>query len=270
MLNKKYNFLAGFPRSGNTLLSALLNQNPNFYSSPVSPVCEHMFRMHNTVIGDHGLRNQENLTRTTSTLNKYMDMFYSDVQQPVVFDREKSWLVPTNLNLIFQYITSKPKILFTVRNYLDIVASYIRLAEADIVYEIQQLNLAMSDLPKYDQIAEYLSRINSELDLGMLSVRTGLKPEYKNYVHFVDYDELINNPTKTMKEIYTFLEEKFFDHNFNDIKKIEIDRDDVLNQNPLTHFVDNTLTPSQTVASEFFSDNILKKYSNMNIWKTSI
>ncbi|NBP58534.1 sulfotransferase, partial [bacterium] len=35
---KKYYFISGLPRSGSTLLSAILNQNPRFYSGPNSPV----------------------------------------------------------------------------------------------------------------------------------------------------------------------------------------------------------------------------------------
>ena len=34
--NKKFYFMAGLPRSGGTLLSSILNQNPNIYVSPQS------------------------------------------------------------------------------------------------------------------------------------------------------------------------------------------------------------------------------------------
>ena len=35
---KTYYFMAGLPRAGSTLLSAILNQNPRIYSGPSSPV----------------------------------------------------------------------------------------------------------------------------------------------------------------------------------------------------------------------------------------
>ena len=35
---KKYYFIGGIHRSGSTLLSTILNQNPRFYSGPMSPV----------------------------------------------------------------------------------------------------------------------------------------------------------------------------------------------------------------------------------------
>ena len=39
---KKIHFIAGLPRTGTTLLSAILNQNPNFHSGPNSYVLNMM------------------------------------------------------------------------------------------------------------------------------------------------------------------------------------------------------------------------------------
>ena len=39
---KSIYFLGGLPRSGNTLLSALLNQNPDIYVSPLSPLLNNL------------------------------------------------------------------------------------------------------------------------------------------------------------------------------------------------------------------------------------
>lgn len=270
MNNKTYYFLSGMPRTGNTLLSALLNQNPKMYSSPLSPVCEQMHRLNVTLQEPNALRNEENFERTKYILNNYIQNFYSDVNKPIIFDREKYWLSPPNLDLIFNYITPNPKIIFTVRNYVDVLASYVNLSLADIEYEIEKQYLCIKDLPRYDLVAEYLSRTNSSLDLSMLCIRTGLKEEYKKYVHFIDYNDLVTFPEQTLKDMYFFLEEEPFKHDLNNIKKLEIDRDDKTNQNILTHFVSPSITPSQLKGSEIFSDYILKKYSNMNIWKNDV
>ena len=41
-MEKQYYFLSGFFRSGNTVLSAILNQNPKIHSSPISGLIEHI------------------------------------------------------------------------------------------------------------------------------------------------------------------------------------------------------------------------------------
>ena len=42
--------------------------------------------------------------------------------------------------------------------------------------------------------------------------------KYPNNILLVDYDELINNVPKTMKRIYNFLDEEYFEHSL-DIKQ---------------------------------------------------
>ena len=44
-MKKTFYFMAGLPRSGSTLLSSILNQNPRFYSGPSSPVLGAMYAL---------------------------------------------------------------------------------------------------------------------------------------------------------------------------------------------------------------------------------
>ena len=50
--NKRFYFMAGLPRSGSTLLSSILNQNPKFYSGPSSPVLSTMYAIENHLTND--------------------------------------------------------------------------------------------------------------------------------------------------------------------------------------------------------------------------
>ena len=50
-MNKTFYFMAGLPRSGSTLLSSILNQNPRFYSGPSSPVLGAMFAVEQDFMG---------------------------------------------------------------------------------------------------------------------------------------------------------------------------------------------------------------------------
>lgn len=52
VFKKTYYFMAGLPRSGSTLLSSLLNQNPKFYSGPSSPVLSTMFTVESHLSND--------------------------------------------------------------------------------------------------------------------------------------------------------------------------------------------------------------------------
>jgi sulfotransferase len=268
MHNKTYYFLTGMPRSGNTLLSALLNQNPKFYSSPLSPISEHIYQLDLTLTSETGLRNKENYLRTENILNQYVDLYYSDVNKDIVFDRQKNWTTPKNMENIIKYINPKPKIIFTVRDYLEVLASTTSLSYNEIEQQMNQLNLNMShNMHRFDKIAEYLSFPNMAMDLSMLSIRTALLPEYRDFVHFVEYDDLVKNTEKTLQGIYDFLGEDAFEHDLENIKKVEVDNDLALTHNPKTHLVHSEIVPSSTNPRDFFTDFIINKYSGMNIWR---
>jgi sulfotransferase len=124
-MNKTYHFLAGLPRSGNTLLSAILNQNPDIYSTPLSPLPTFMWEFANSAGNmEQTNRNTENQIKAEIFLSSFMDNYYKEVEKPVVIDREKAWGTPANLNIIKQYITPTPKIIFTDRKSTRLNSSH--------------------------------------------------------------------------------------------------------------------------------------------------
>jgi len=98
-MDKTYHFLSGLPRSGNTLLSSLLNQNPIIYSSPISPVAGYMWNWYDESHGKEQIhRNIENSLRSENVLKNFLNNFYADVNTPIVIDREKLWGIPLYLD----------------------------------------------------------------------------------------------------------------------------------------------------------------------------
>ena len=267
-MDKTYHFLAGLPRSGNTLLSALLNQNPEIYSTPLSPLSTFLWDFYNSVNTDqHVLRSNENRIKSEIFLSAFMDNFYKEVEKPIVIDREKSWGTPANLELIKRYITPTPKIIFTVRNVLDIIASY-----GNINYNRLKIDTLNSERyhinyrSERDSIAEHIMRPNGGVDKALLSLASAFYPENKGMFHIVEYDDLVSNPNKTMAKIYDFLELPQYEHNFNSIQKVEVDDDESLGLSKNLHAVRKSLSKSPT-SSDVLSDYIRHKYSNMEFWR---
>ena len=82
-MDKTYHFLSGLPRSGNTLLSAILNQNPDIYSSPLSPVSGFMWDYRSSYQVEQINRNKENRLRADKVLNSFIENFYNDIKKKV-------------------------------------------------------------------------------------------------------------------------------------------------------------------------------------------
>jgi sulfotransferase len=267
-MNKTYHFLSGLPRSGNTLLSAILNQNPEIYSSPLSPVNHFMWDMDNSLHHtQHINRNEENKIKSKMFLSSFMDNFYKDIKEPVIIDREKMWGTPVNLGLIKEYITPTPKIIFTVRDVLDIIASFVRMDADYINRDMTNNGYYFANYRSYaDSIAEHLMALNGEIDKSLLSLASAFYPENKNMFHIVEYNDLVFKTEETMSGIYKFLELPEYQHNFEAIEKVEIDNDEAVGLPKNLHEVRKSISES-TTNLDILSDYIKHKYSNMEFWR---
>jgi hypothetical protein len=161
-MEKKYHFLAGFPRSGNTLLSALLNQNPEIYSTPLSPVPGFMWEIIDSANNSEQVnRNIENQILVKKFLSSFVQNYYKSIEKPVIIERQQGWSTPGNLDIIKEHITKTPKIIFTVRDILEIIASFINLDANYLKNESYSQDYYMAHyLSEKDLIAEHIMKTN--------------------------------------------------------------------------------------------------------------
>ena len=267
-MNKTYHFLAGLPRSGNTLLSAILNQNPDIYSSPLSPLPSLIWDYVNCASRLEQVgRNKENEDRAKTQLFLFFDTFYKDVNKPIIFDRDKDWGTPHNLELIKKYVTPNPKIIITVRDILEIIASFVSMDAHYIKNEVESSESFMVNYrSKQDAIVEHIMRPNGDIDKALLSLSSAFYPENKGIFHIVEYSDLVSNPEATISRIYEFLEMPGYSHDFKKIKKLETDNDTILGLPDKLHDIRGSISKSST-STDILSDYIKHKYSNMEFWR---
>jgi|688.fasta_scaffold421022_2 sulfotransferase len=268
-MTKQFYHLAGLPRSGNTLLSAVLNQNPDIYSSPLSPISDILYDTYKIMYtSENSLRNVENQIRISSLMKDIIHSFYKDVDKPIIFDREKAWGTPVNLKIIKEFINPKPKIIFTVRDIPEIIASLIALDLPKVNQEYQASNFYSLAYQNYDDgLADFIMRPGGDLDKTLLSLASAFVKENEGIFHLIEYKDFLNDPKKTMNGIYNFLELEPYEHNFKNIRKIEIDLDEEIGYSSTLHSIKRTISPSPTKAENILSPYIYKKYSGMEFWR---
>jgi hypothetical protein len=212
-------------------------------------------------------RNEENKSRAKELLSSFFDIFYQGINKPVVIDREKDWGTPANLDLIKRYVTPTPKIIITVRDILEIIASFIALDADYLKHEAGSSGAYLNNYrsPK-DSIAEYLMKPNGDIDKALLSLASAFYPDNKGMFHIVEYDDLVLKPDETMSGIYKFLELPDYKHDFNNVEKIESDNDAMLGFPSNLHDIRKSLSKSKT-STDILSDYIKHKYSNMEFWR---
>jgi sulfotransferase len=266
---KQIHYLAGLPRSGNTVLSTILNQHPDIYSSPLSPMPDLTLAVHTSYYQTEGSVTNPQPQRLKSLISSMQESFYSDVKEPIVFDRDKCWTTPTNFSLVKNYMSDSPKVVLTVRPVLEILASYVTQAKSHdfLKYHMEREGfLPRLYLPLEDAYCDYLMSPTGLIVKCLLGLSNALLPENTEFVHLVDYGSLVDNPKEVMEGIYDFIGVEQFDHNFSNLQKIEVDNDTAISLPPDFHLVRKQLQKTSPKVEDVLSDYVLNKYSSVNFW----
>lgn len=265
-MEKNYYFLAGLPRSGNTVLSSILNQNEKIYCSPLSPLPTMFWDFHqNTFQTENALR-LNNKGPMVNVGKNIIKNYYSEIKKPIIIDREKAWATTPNLKMIKEYITPNPKIIFTVRPIIEILTSFINILPDNsyIDVEMQQQGWWYKDyLSKNDNRCDFLMQPKGPIDQILLSINEIIKHENKDMFCIISYDNIVNNPQATMNKVYNFLELPEYNHNFNKIIKLEKDNDEIFNYPKNMHEIRSTLNKISKEPKKILSEYVINKYSNM-------
>lgn len=196
---KKYYFLSGLPRSGSTLLSAILNQNPKFYSSPTSGLVDIMGSVVNSWSQKHNEVQGRDVDEIYRLLSGVIEKKYETVDKEVVFDKSRGWPSPEIISTMDSVLGYPIQIIATVRNVEDCAASFLKIANPE----------NSEQFLKNSQLIGHLKNSYITLHRGW--------SQFPDRIHFVDYDELIKNPKEIMEGIHQFLGIEPFEYDFENV-----------------------------------------------------
>lgn len=273
MSDKKYFFLAGLPRSGNTLLSSILNQNPEINVSANSFVCDILF--HAVTLQYHeSFQNFPDEKSLTDYTRSIFDSYYKSWSGKYIIDRGP-WGTPQNLEALKYHHKNKIKIIVPVRNIVEIIASFIRVNPSSIKNDLDnEVNCSYRFNDSYksevELKCEVITRPNNQLEKFLFSLHNLMKPENRNFLHIVEYDDLIFNTERTINQIYNFLEIDKYNHNLNYISDFSINGmkyDDQRLYNCNLHSLRSKIKKANYKIDDVLPKNIIQYYSNREFWR---
>jgi sulfotransferase len=236
----KIHFISGLPRSGSTLLSALLRQNPRFAAGMSSPVSQ----IFTAVLGAMSNRNEFSIflneAQKLRQLRGVFEAYYAEFpDRAVAFDTSRLWCskMPTLARLFPQ-----SKVICCVRNLAWVVDSLEHL--------IRQNNLDLSAIFSFDAGGTVYSRSESLLrGDGMVgfarnAVREAFYGAEADRLILLQYESLTADPAAAMALLYELLEEPHFAHDFENIAFDEPEFDTRLGT-PGLHRVGRSVRPTQ-------------------------
>src|ERR1044071_448789 len=210
---RKYHFISGLPRSGSTLLAALLRQNPRLHAGMTSPMAALFSGMLNQCSAGSEYASMIDVPRRRQLLRGMFDSFYADVQCEVVFDTSRGWCarMPAVLDLF-----PEAKVIACVRNVAWVMHSLERLYRAN-PYENTKLFNDDSERNNVYSRVETLAQRNRLVGYAWSALKEAYYGEQASALLRVEYELLAQAPEKCLRLVYDFIGEPWFEHDFDHV-----------------------------------------------------
>ena len=212
---RKFHFISGLPRAGTTLLAAILNQNPRFRAGMTSPLADIM----GVVMAEASSKNDFSFDvsneQRVALLRGLVENFYSaQAGADVVFDTSRLWCSRMQLlNTLFPGV----KVIACVRQLAWVLDSMERL--------VQKQPVSVSKVFRFDTNTTVYSRIEALTDpRGMVGFAYQATKEAfygqlaQNHLLLLTYENLVSDPAAATRAVYQFLDEPWFEHDFDHIE----------------------------------------------------
>lgn len=217
-------FLSGLPRTGTTVLSSILNQNPKIHCTSTSGLLDFLSGV-NHVYNKVSERSSEfNEKQLKNIFKGISNSYYSHISEEIVIDKWRGWIA--NIPQIKEIITPSPKIICTYRPIEEIVTSFLYLLRKD------SDNFVDKELYKNNIIIDNNNRAKFLWNNGVVGETYDMFVEslsHKQEICYVSYDDIVNNSDQTLNKIYEYLNEEQYSHYYSELNTSIKDNDSFWN-----------------------------------------
>lgn len=236
----KQHFISGLPRSGSTLLSLLLRQNPAFVAGMTSPV-GHLF---NSMLQETSMRHEDAIFIDNGVrerlLSSVFSSYYNDVAGKVVFDTNRMWT--TKLAALHK-LYPDAKIICCVRNPGWIIDSMERLVRENS-FELSGIFSFEPHGTVYSR-SEGLSGPGGMVGFAFNALKEAVFGPHSDKLLLLRYETLAKSPLLALKAVHDFIDEPMFDYDPENIDSCqEMEEFDRRLGTPGLHYVKSRVAAS--------------------------
>lgn len=257
---QKFHFISGLPRAGSTLLAAILLQNPRFHAGMSSPVGSLFSNILSQCSAGSEFASVLGTDVRRRLLRGVFEAYYADkADKGVVFDTNRGWTsrLPALMDLFPQ-----AKVIACVRNVAWVMDSIERLYRANPFENTKLFNDEVERNTVYSRV-ETLAQRNRLVGFAWASLKEAYYGEHAGSVLLVDYDLLSQAPGRVMRLVYDFIEQPWFEHDFNNLSYDAPQFDDALGMAGLHKVKPQVaLEPRPTV----LPPDLFEQYSTLSFW----
>ncbi|WP_346346371.1 sulfotransferase family protein [Acetobacter persici] len=219
MPTSSVHFMSGLPRSGSTLLSAILQQNPAVrHAGIITPVAPMMVKLSSLMVeGDYVTEFDEN-TRKRLLRGVFSHYYFEKSSADpcpsgMIIDNHRMWC--TRLGLI-DYLFPESRIICCVRNPVWIIDSFERLIQKDPALGSKLVPIEQRGT-LYERV-EALTAPNGVFGYCWRALQEAFYSTLAHKLIVVEYDRLVTDPERTVAHIARLLKLPEWRYNFEAVE----------------------------------------------------
>jgi sulfotransferase len=218
-MNNGIHFISGLPRSGSTLLAAILRQNPRFHAGMTGPVGA-MYMALETAMSR---RNETAVfiddVQRRAILKGLFASYYETIHpQKVVFDTNRVWC--TKLPALVELFPAA-RCICCVRNIGSIMDSIERLVRRN-AFELSGMFGFEPGGTVYTRVNR-LASSDGLVGFALDALREAYFGEQASKLILIEYQAVARAPQDTFRILYDMLGEPLFEHDFENVEYDDAD-----------------------------------------------
>ena len=262
---RKINFIGGLPRSGSTLLTNILLQNPKFQTTATSSLLEFMLQIRDNWKKLEGHTTYPDGQDKWNVIGAIMQN-YHNTDKEVIFDKNRGW--SSHIEFVEKVTGKKARIIACVRNLEDICSSFEKLfrknrADGEIHGEFSNPQMKTID----GRVGVWTSD-EGVIGRPYVSLLDTLQRGLGDRILFFPYEGWTANPDFWFKRLYDFIGEDYYQHDFTNIEQVIRENDAGYGWGSDLHEIKSgKLLPSTSDAAKVIGENWATKLHDTEFWK---
>lgn len=257
---KKIIYVTGLPRAMTTLMCNILANNDRIGGGETSPLLEYVYAART----NYATTPEVKSALTDDLMHKSFLNFcrqgmlgYAEsiTQKEIYLDKSRGWVYYSEF---VKELFPDAKIIVMIRDIRSVLSSFEKK------WRDNPSILDHRDVPSKQQFITVDQRVNHwlaepPLGLSLMRLYNAYQTKTLNNMLVVKAEDLSKNPKETMKKVYEFIEEPYFDLDYNNVKQVTVENDRI---SDFGIYGDHTIRPDVKPLKNDFKELIGQGLSN--------
>lgn len=215
------------PRAGSTLLQNIMGQNPDFYVTPTSGICDILLNLKGNTWNALEFKAQDqNLMEKgfKGMCDGLLHGFFNNItEKKYVIDKSRGWSVTYDF---LNFFYPNPKIVIMIRDLRAIVSSLEKKFRENQHIETGVQNWNEMRGTTTDKRVDIFLHEAPPLQAPIDIIYDIITRRIAQKCLFIKFEDLTQNPEKEIRKIYDYFELPYYDgHNFNNVEQVTKEND---------------------------------------------